>query len=462
MTTSPNELVFAGFEFSSSYWEAPGSGFTLQQFDTQNSPAANESMVVSSTGSYAASLALSSSPTWSAVAATFAAGAPVPPVVSTASLPTGTQNFAYSTTLAATGGTTPYSWSIASGTLPTGLALAASTGVISGTPTGSGTSNFTVQVTDANSLTATKALGLTVAASLTVTTASLPAGTQNSAYSTTLAVTGGTTPYSWSIASGSLPTGLSLASSTGVISGTSTVVGTSNFTVQVTDANSLTNTKALSITINSNSIGGGSIGLVQANAAQGVGVGSVSVPFPASNTAGNLIIAFVRMATPSQTVTVTDTAGNTYVDAVAHTQSIDGSQVHLFYARNILGSTTNTVTATFSATNSQPWLAIYEYKGLSTTNPLDQTAQAEGSSSAPSSGPTPMTTSPNELVFAGFEFSSSYWEAPGSGFTLVQYDTQNSPAANESMVVSSTGSYAATLALSTSPTWSAVVATFRQ
>jgi hypothetical protein len=290
----------------------------------------------------------------------------------------------------------------------------------------------------------------------------LPTGTQNAAYSATLAATGGTTPYSWSIASGSLPSGFTLASSTGLISGTSAVVGTSNFTVQVTDANSLTNTKPLSITINTNSIGGGGIALVQANAGQGVGVGSVSVAFPASTTPGNLIIAFVRMATPSQTVSVTDSAGNTYVDAVAHTQTLDGSQVHLFYARNISAATTNTVTATFSASNTQPWLAIYEYKGLSTSNPLDQTAQAEGSSSAPSTGPTPTTTSPNELVFAGFEFSSSYWEAPGSGFTLQQYDTQNSPAATESMVVNSTGSYTASLALSSSPTWSAVVATFRQ
>ncbi|HEV2245154.1 MAG TPA: S8 family serine peptidase, partial [Terriglobia bacterium] len=340
---------------------------------------------------------------------------PVSPLgIATTSLPGGTQNVSYSTALAANGGIPPYSWSIASGTLPSGLSLASSTGVISGTPTGSGTSSFTVRVSDSRSVTATQALSLTVTArsSPNITTTSLPAGTQNAAYSATLAATGGTPPYSWSIASGTLPSGLSLASSTGVISGTSTLASTSNFTVQVSDANSLTNTKALSITINSNSIAGGGIGLVQANAAQGVGVGSVSVAFPASNTAGNLIIAFVRMATASQTVTVTDSAGNSYVDAVAHTQSIDSSQVHLFYARNISGAASNTVTATFSASNSQPWLAIYEYKGLSSSNPLDQTAQGEGSSSTPSTGATAMTTSPNELVFAGFEFSSSYWEAP--------------------------------------------------
>ena len=177
---------------------------------------------------------------------------PNPPSISTSSLPAGTQNAAYSATMAATGGATPYTWSVTSGTLPTGLALAPSTGLISGTPTATGTSTFTVKVIDANSLTATKALSLAVSAapsSPSITTASLSGATQNAAYSATLAATGGTAPYSWSVTSGTLPAGLALASSTGVISGTPTGTGTSNFTVKVTDANSLTATKALSLTV---------------------------------------------------------------------------------------------------------------------------------------------------------------------------------------------------------------------
>jgi hypothetical protein len=85
---------------------------------------------------------------------------------------------------------------------------------------------------------------------LTITTASLPGGIQNVAYSATLAANGGTTPYTWSIASG-LPPGLTLNSSTGAITGTPTAVGTYNFTTQVTDAgNPVQNaTKALSIVI---------------------------------------------------------------------------------------------------------------------------------------------------------------------------------------------------------------------
>ncbi|MBP2208165.1 hypothetical protein JOJ86_005891 [Rhodococcus percolatus] len=71
---------------------------------------------------------------------------------------------------------------------------------------------------------------------LTITTASLPGGTVSSAYSQTLTVTGGTGSKTWSIATGTLPAGLTLAPSTGVISGTPIAAGTSNFTVQVVDS----------------------------------------------------------------------------------------------------------------------------------------------------------------------------------------------------------------------------------
>ena len=169
--------------------------------------------------------------------------------ISTASLVNGTQYVAYAATLAATGGKPPYTWSTATG-LPAGLALNTATGVISGTPSGSGTSSFTAQVTDAVAQTATKALSITVAAApaLTVSTTTLAGGTPGVAYAATLAATGGLTPYTWSIASG-LPTGLTLNTSTGAISGTPTTAGTYPFTAQVTDAVSGVATKALGIVV---------------------------------------------------------------------------------------------------------------------------------------------------------------------------------------------------------------------
>jgi len=84
-----------------------------------------------------------------------------PLVVTTTSLPNGTNGTTYSQTLTASGGQTPYSWTNSLGALPSGLHLSTN-GVISGTPTNSGTFNFTVKVTDALSETATQPLTLTV------------------------------------------------------------------------------------------------------------------------------------------------------------------------------------------------------------------------------------------------------------------------------------------------------------
>jgi len=85
---------------------------------------------------------------------------------------------------------------------------------------------------------------------LTITTTSLPGGTQGTDYSQALQASGGSTPYTWSVLAGSLPAGLlPINSSTGIISGTPTVAGTSTFTVQVTDAVMATDTQSLSITI---------------------------------------------------------------------------------------------------------------------------------------------------------------------------------------------------------------------
>lgn len=158
----------------------------------------------------------------------------------------------FSQSLGALGGTPPYTWSLVSGSLPTGLSLSTS-GVISGTPTVVGTSSFTVQVTDSSlppqTATSTE-LSITVLAPLAVTTSTLPDGQLGTAYSQTLAATGGTTPYTWLVLSGSLPAGLSLSTS-GVISGTPTAAGTSSFTVEVADSSrpQLTASASLSITV---------------------------------------------------------------------------------------------------------------------------------------------------------------------------------------------------------------------
>ncbi len=181
---------------------------------------------------------------------TFSISIYTPISIKTTSLPAGTVNMVYSQTLAAKGGKTPYSWLIASGSLPADLTLNSATGVISGTPTSAVVATFTVEVKDVNDTVSSKILSITIRASLSITTSSLTTGTVNKAYNQSIAATGGVTPYTWSISSGHLPLGLTLNSTTGVISGKPTTKGTSSFTVKVTDSKVGTATKSLSIAVN--------------------------------------------------------------------------------------------------------------------------------------------------------------------------------------------------------------------
>jgi Putative Ig domain len=160
--------------------------------------------------------------------------------VSTSAVGSGSSGQAYSGLLAATGGTAPYAWSITSGALPTGLSLGASTGAIAGVPGPTGTFVFTAQVKDSSSTpqTASAQASLVVTASLLIVTTSLPTAQIQTSYSVTLAASGGDPGYTWSVSAGSLPAGLSLNASTGVVSGTPTAAGTSAFTVRVVDSSS--------------------------------------------------------------------------------------------------------------------------------------------------------------------------------------------------------------------------------
>ncbi len=156
--------------------------------------------------------------------------------VMTSSLLVGTQGVLYTDTLAATGGVPPYSWSLTAGPLPAGLTLSG-TGIISGTPTASGSFPITVKVTDTQGNTATADLTLTInSGALVITTPALPAGTVSVPYSVSLGATGGTPPYTWSLRFGTLPSGLTLNASTGLISGTPAASGTSSIKLQVQDS----------------------------------------------------------------------------------------------------------------------------------------------------------------------------------------------------------------------------------
>ncbi|HYV96980.1 MAG TPA: dockerin type I repeat-containing protein [Gemmatimonadaceae bacterium] len=159
------------------------------------------------------------------------------------------------TPVTASGGTTPYTFALSGGTLPTGMTFNTTTGAVSGTPSTSlATTTFTVTATDAASATSSKTFQLTVNGALSTTqSVASKTGTAGAAIASFVPVTanGGSAPYTYALAGGTLPTGMSFNTSTGAVSGTpSTTLATTTFTVTVTDAAAATSSKTFALTVN--------------------------------------------------------------------------------------------------------------------------------------------------------------------------------------------------------------------
>ena len=156
-------------------------------------------------------------------------------LITPATLPGGQVGTSYSQQLSASGGTGPYTFAVASGILPAGVSLSTG-GMLSGTPTAGGSFTFTIQAKDSGTRTGSQQYTLTLnAATITVSPASLPAATVGAAFNQSVAASGGTAAYTFAIASGNLPAGVSLSTG-GKLSGTPTAGGSFTFTIAATDS----------------------------------------------------------------------------------------------------------------------------------------------------------------------------------------------------------------------------------
>ncbi|GLL02185.1 putative Ig domain-containing protein [Dactylosporangium matsuzakiense] len=168
-----------------------------------------------------------------------------PPAVTNPGNRTITIGVPASLTVAATGGTAPYTWT-ATG-LPAGLTMSAATGVVSGTPTTAGSSTSTVTVTDATARTATASFTWSSGPAPVVANPGNRTLTVGTAASLTVTASGGTAPYTW--AATGLPAGLTIAAATGLISGTPTTAGAYAPVVTATDAAGRTGTVTFSAAV---------------------------------------------------------------------------------------------------------------------------------------------------------------------------------------------------------------------
>ncbi|MGH9575186.1 MAG: hypothetical protein ACRD40_16860 [Candidatus Acidiferrales bacterium] len=193
--------------------------------------------------------------------------------------------------------------------------------------------------------------------------------------------------------------------------------------------------------------------------------GPYTLPFSTPNSAGDLIIVSVSDLNSNLTSdSVSDTLGNGYMLATNTTNSEPSNtlQSQIYYAANI-ASGANTITVNFSAWDNRTTVQIFEYSGVATTSPLDQTTSNVGNSSSLDSGLV-TTTQVNELVF-GIGFGNSGGTLmEGSGYTMEQYFSCSACSTHlggEDRVASTIGTYDATFTDSNSYGWIAQIVTFK-
>ncbi len=289
-------------------------------------------------------------------------------------LPGATVASAYSQTMTASGGTAPYIYSVSTGSLPAGLSLN-SNGTISGTPTAGGTFNFTVTATDSSTgtgpFTKSQSYSLTVATpTIAISPVFLPNATYGASYSQTVTASGGTGAYTYAVTAGSLPPGLSLSSS-GVLSGTPTGAGMSNFTITVTDSSTGTGPYTTSIaysltTINTPPVAGASAVTVAMN--------SVNNPLALNLTGGVATAVTIGTATSHGTLVVSG-ASVTYTPVTGYA----GPDSFTYTAVNSAGTS---APATVTLNVSPPFLTLLPAAGPLTNatvaSPYSLTLTASG------------------------------------------------------------------------------------
>ena len=174
--------------------------------------------------------------------------------ITTTTLPDGIVNDPYSQTVAAAGGTAPYTWSFGTGSLPTGLTFDTTTATIAGTPTVTGPFTFSLVVTDSQVTPSVDTRTYTVTITtppVELTTTSLQQPSLGTPYTQTLQRQSGQGPYTFAITSGALPTGFTLNGTTGEIAGTTNATGTFTFTACVTDSNQTVSCRTYTLNLGS-------------------------------------------------------------------------------------------------------------------------------------------------------------------------------------------------------------------
>ena len=321
-----------------------------------------------------------------------------------------------------------------SGTLPAGVTFKDNgngTGTLSGTASGSA-STFPITFTASNGV------GTAATQNFTLTTKlAAPVITSATAANGVIAI-----PFSYQITATNtpsgygatgLPAGLSVNTTTGLISGTPTAVGTSTITLSATNGGG-TGNASLTLTVTAVVVVSSAQTVAKATLASS---SALSLSFPANTAPGDFILVAFDYDTNAVPSSVADSQGNAFTPVGGQLTSPGGARSRVYYARNITGGP-DTVTVTLSANSA--WIELYlsEYSGVDPTNPIDVQAGTTGGAGPVSSG-NATTTVAGDVIY-GFCLADSTCTV-GSGFTARSTLNNNLV---EDEKAGTPGSYAAT------------------
>jgi Abnormal spindle-like microcephaly-assoc'd, ASPM-SPD-2-Hydin len=206
--------------------------------------------------------------------------------------------------------------------------------------------------------------------------------------------------------------------------------------------------------------GGAKIALVQSAGTDASNSSSAALAFGSNTSAGNFIAVVIQGGQPGEAFSVTDSQGNTYLQAIQSNEDTAGETIAVYYAMNIAGGADSVYA--FQSLGGAFRFAILEYSGVARTGALDVAAAAQGAGSSPNSGN--VTTSANgELLLGGVMTTGEEFYTAGTGYTIEQSvpTLPNTKVIAEDQIQSTAGATSATATLSVADFWAAVVATFK-
>jgi hypothetical protein len=203
-----------------------------------------------------------------------------------------------------------------------------------------------------------------------------------------------------------------------------------------------------------------SIALVQHTSKDAGTTSSSTVAFSANNAAGNFIAVVIRAGKSGQAFSVSDSRGNIYKQAIQFSMTVDAETVGIFYAENIAGGA-NTITVSDTILGTMRF-AIFEYSGVATSNSLDVTIAAQGTSASPGTGNV-TTASSGDLLLGAIVTADSETFNAGTGCIIEERvpAPPNSKLLVEDQRQTIAGPASAGASLGASDPWGAVLAAFR-